>query len=95
MKAHRLTRRLFVEPLEERKLLAMIAVDTTSDVADGTTSSIANLIAAPGADGKISLREAITACITTGVIRPASAEREQARGDRAGVRRIEAARSCG
>ena len=38
-----------------------LVVDTTSDVSDGTTTSIANLLASKGADGKISLREAITA----------------------------------
>ena len=38
----------------------VIVVDTTSDVADGTTTSINNLGSARGADGYISLREAIT-----------------------------------
>ncbi len=36
-------------------------VDTTTDVVDGTTTSVAALLAAKGADGKISLREAVTA----------------------------------
>mgnify|MGYP000993844249 CR=1 FL=1 len=40
-----------------------LVVDTTSDVADGNTSSIAALLASRGADGKISLREAIIAAI--------------------------------
>ena len=43
----------------------VLVVDTTSDVSDGNTSSIANLIATPGADGFISLREAITATNST------------------------------
>jgi len=38
-----------------------IVVDTLTDVNDGTTSSLGALIGVPGADGKISLREAITA----------------------------------
>ncbi len=42
-----------------------VAVDTTIDVADGDTSSIANLTASRGADGRISLREAITAANNT------------------------------
>ena len=37
------------------------AITTTSDVADGNTASIEALIAAPGADGVISLREALLA----------------------------------
>src|SRR5205085_1268197 len=36
-----------------------------SDVVDGDTSSITNLVAAPGADGAISLREAIVAANNT------------------------------
>jgi hypothetical protein len=42
-----------------------LTVDTTSDVADGNTSSIAALLGSKGADGKISLREAITAANNT------------------------------
>ncbi len=43
-------------------------VDTTSDVSDGDTSSTAALLANMGADGKISLREAIEATNnTTGI----------------------------
>jgi VCBS repeat-containing protein len=40
-------------------------VDTVSDTVDGTTTSIAALLANKGADGKISLREAITAANAT------------------------------
>ncbi|MGD9126238.1 MAG: DUF4347 domain-containing protein, partial [Planctomycetia bacterium] len=43
----------------------VVTVDTTSDVADGDTSSIAALIADKGADGYISLREAIIAANNT------------------------------
>ena len=43
----------------------VLYVDTTSDVADGTTTSIGALIANKGDDGKISLREAITAANNT------------------------------
>ena len=39
----------------------LLTVTTTSDAADGDTSSVANLEASPGADGEISLREAIEA----------------------------------
>ncbi len=42
-----------------------IYVDTNTDVNDGDTSSIAALYANKGADGKISLREAITAADNT------------------------------
>ena len=43
----------------------IIVVDTTSDVSDGTTTSITNLGNARGADGRISLREAIVAANAT------------------------------
>jgi CSLREA domain-containing protein len=39
----------------------LLTVDTTADVLDGATTSIAALVANKGADGRISLREAITA----------------------------------
>src|SRR5262249_43117720 len=41
--------------------LGHLVVTTTADTADGTTTSVSNLIANPGADGRISLREAILA----------------------------------
>lgn len=44
---------------------AALVVDTTSDVADGTTTSISALLANRGADGRISLREAILAANNT------------------------------
>lgn len=43
----------------------IVTVDTTSDVSDGDTSSISNLAASKGADGFISLREAIAAVNNT------------------------------
>jgi hypothetical protein len=43
----------------------VIVVDTTSDTSDGTTTSITNLGNSRGADGRISLREAITAANNT------------------------------
>jgi hypothetical protein len=54
-----------LELLEDRCLLAVVSVDTTSDVADGNTSSIAALVTNRGADGAISLREAIFASNVT------------------------------
>ena len=42
-----------------------LVVDTTRDVSDGNTTSIANLLANRGADGLISLREAIAATNAT------------------------------
>ncbi len=42
-----------------------LVVDTTSDVSDGDTSSIQNLLLDKGADGQISLREAIEAANAT------------------------------
>ncbi|MBA3596534.1 MAG: DUF4347 domain-containing protein [Methylibium sp.] len=43
----------------------IVVVDTISDVSDGSTTSIAALGAGRGADGRISLREAITATNNT------------------------------
>jgi hypothetical protein len=42
-----------------------VTVDSTTDVSDGDTSSISNLIANPGSDAVISLREAIEAANNT------------------------------
>lgn len=55
------SRRLAAEPLEDRRMLAVVTVNTISDVADGNTDSIMELINSPGDDGVISLREAIRA----------------------------------
>jgi hypothetical protein len=44
---------------------SITVVDSTTDVSDGDTSSVANLIADPGPDGVISLREAIEAANNT------------------------------
>jgi Bacterial Ig domain/Dockerin type I domain len=55
-----------VEGLEDRRLLSgTVTVSTTADLVDGNDGSIAALIANPGADGKISLREAIIAANNT------------------------------
>ncbi len=43
----------------------IVVVDSTTDVVDGGTTSISDLNADPGADGVISLREAITAANNT------------------------------
>src|SRR5262249_14304909 len=43
-----------------------LVVTTTADTVDGTTTSVSNLIANPGADGRISLREAILAVNASG-----------------------------
>ena len=51
--------------LEGRRLLATVGVTTPNDVVDGNDSSIAALIAHPGLDGKISLREAVIAANNT------------------------------
>ncbi len=61
---HGFVRSLRFEPLEDRRLLAVVTVGNTLDVVNGDTSSIANLIANNGGDG-ISLREAITAANNT------------------------------
>jgi hypothetical protein len=47
-------------------IAATITVSTTSDVVDGTTTSISALMSSPGADTKISLREAVIAVNNTG-----------------------------
>ena len=44
---------------------ATVTVTSTTDISDGDTSSISALIATPGPDGVISLREAITAANNT------------------------------
>lgn len=54
-------RDLHFERLEERRLLANVTVSKLTDVVDGNTTSIAALVSSPGADGGISLREAILA----------------------------------
>lgn len=53
-------RRLRLEPLEDRRLLAHATVGNLNDVVNGDVTSIAALIGTPGADG-VSLREAILA----------------------------------
>jgi hypothetical protein len=59
-------RLLWLEALEDRITPnGTVTVSTTNDVVDGTTTSIAALIANPGADGKISLREALMAANNT------------------------------
>jgi hypothetical protein len=58
-------RRLGVEPLEDRRMLASVAVSNLLDLVNGDTSSIANLTADSGGDG-ISLREAILAANASG-----------------------------
>ena len=57
-------RRLRIEALEERRLLAGVTVGNNIDDINGITTSIASLISSPGADG-ISLREAIIAANAT------------------------------
>ena len=52
------------EALEDRRLLATLTVNSSLDLVDGDTSSVAALINSPGADG-ISLREAIVASNNT------------------------------
>ena len=59
------SRRCLLESLEDRRLLAVVTVGSTTDLSDGNTSSITSLIETPGADGVISLREAITAANNT------------------------------
>ena len=58
--------RLRITPGHYQTGLEASAATTTADTVDGITTSVANLIAAPGADGRISLREAIQATNATG-----------------------------
>lgn len=57
-------RRLRIEPLEDRRVLAAVVVTNNLDTVDGDTSSLAALEATPGDDG-ISIREAIEAANNT------------------------------
>jgi hypothetical protein len=52
-------------PARHTAWAATVTVNSTTDVSDGDISSIANLIASPGGDAVISLREAITAANNT------------------------------
>jgi hypothetical protein len=53
-------RRLHLEPLEHRRLLANVTVSNVLDVVNGNVASLAGLLSSDGGDG-ISLREAILA----------------------------------
>ncbi|WP_425395590.1 choice-of-anchor Q domain-containing protein [Aeoliella sp.] len=59
-----LHRRLRIESLEDRRVLAAVVVTNNLDTINGDTSSLAALEATPGEDG-ISIREAITAANNT------------------------------
>src|SRR5262245_31568219 len=59
-----LSRRLRIESLEERQLLATVTVGNNLDVVNGDTSTINALINSDGGDG-ISIREAIEATNNT------------------------------
>ena len=63
-RSNRRANSLNFEALEPKQLLAGVTVGNAVDVVNGDTTSIANLVATPGADG-ISLREAITAANAT------------------------------
>jgi len=54
-------RRLRMETLEDRRVLAALTVSTIADIEDGDTLNVATLLADKGPDGEISLREAIIA----------------------------------
>lgn len=56
---------LTIEPLEDRAMLATVAVTTTNDVVDTVETDINNLAGNPGTDGFVSLCEAIIAANTT------------------------------
>ncbi|HEY3787711.1 MAG TPA: hypothetical protein VGL71_02600, partial [Urbifossiella sp.] len=59
-------RRLHVERLEDRTVPTIITVTTLDDIVDGDTTNSADLMASPGADNSISLREAIEAATNDG-----------------------------
>ena len=56
---------LVLPPAGHTAWAATVIVNSTTDVNDGDTSSIANLIANPGLDDVISLREAMLAANNT------------------------------
>ena len=55
----------YVEPGTQASVAHSLTVDTTSDVLDGDATSIDALLSDKGADGKVSLREAIIAANNT------------------------------
>ena len=55
----------FAAPAQWRGVLGQITVTTSADVLDGNTSSLSALTATPGADGFVSLREALLATNNT------------------------------
>ncbi|MGH7136047.1 MAG: hypothetical protein ACREHD_09925, partial [Pirellulales bacterium] len=57
--------RRWCESLENRCLLSAVTVTNSNDETDGDTTSIVALIANPGTDGAVSLREAILAANNT------------------------------
>ncbi|MCC6491806.1 MAG: hypothetical protein IT424_02170 [Pirellulales bacterium] len=61
-------RALRIESLENRRVLATVSVNTLADLVDvdPNVTSIPALVASPGADGKISLREAVAAAASSG-----------------------------
>jgi RHS repeat-associated protein len=60
-----LRRRPQLESLEERAMLAVVTIGNDTDVYDGDDTNITALLADPGTDGTISLREAIVAANNT------------------------------
>jgi hypothetical protein len=56
---------IIISSLKGALWAASVVVSSTTDVSDGDTTSIINLMSSPGSDGVISLREAITAANNT------------------------------
>jgi len=77
------------EQLEDRRLLASITVGTAVDLVDGNTTSISALIASPGNDGAISLREALTASDNTAGTDTISFDANTFNGEAADVIRLQ------
>ena len=80
---------LSFEALEDRRMLAAVTVNTAVDLVDGNTTTIASLIADPGADGAVSLREALAAADNSSITDTITFDADVFNGEAADVIRLQ------
>ena len=80
---------LSFEALEDRRMLAAVTVNTAVDLVDGNTTTIASLIADPGADGAVSLREALAAADNSAIMDTITFDSDVFNGEAADVIRLQ------